>query len=70
MDFFGRDEESPLHTVRNKPTIVIAWDPDVLSDSEYAELVVAIGDLVRARGGEGIERLDAQLAAVLRGVCV
>lgn len=39
------------------PTILIAWDPEVLDDREYVELATALGDLVRAEGGVGIERL-------------
>jgi hypothetical protein len=51
-----------------RPTIVIAWDPDVLSESEYAELVLALGDIARAYGGDGVRRLDALPARVLLGV--
>lgn len=38
--------------------IVIVWDPTKISAEDYAKLVVAIGDLVRAKGGLGIERID------------
>lgn len=54
--------------VGERPTIVIAWDPDVLSEAEYAELVLALGDLVRAHGGEGVQRLHAIPMGVLVGV--
>jgi hypothetical protein len=42
------------------PTLVIAWDPDVLSPEEYAELVEALGDLARAEGGLGVQRLRSR----------
>lgn len=51
-----------------RPTVVIAWDPDVLSEAEYAELVLALGDIVRAYGGEGVQRLHAIPIGVLMGV--
>ena len=39
----------------------IVWDPEVVTAEEYAELVVAIGDLVRAAGGFGIERIEIKV---------
>lgn len=42
------------------PTILIAWDPEVLDEGEYIELATALGDLVRAEGGVGIERLNSE----------
>jgi hypothetical protein len=40
------------------PAVFIGWDPEALSPGEYVELVAALGDLVRAEGGIGIERLN------------
>ena len=37
--------------------VVVAWDPSIISEDEYAEVVRALGDLVRAEGGLGIERV-------------
>jgi hypothetical protein len=42
------------------PSLVIVWDPDVLSAGEYAELVATLGDLVRAEGASGIERIRSR----------
>lgn len=50
--------------VREKPTIVVAWDPEVLTSEEYAELVRALGDLVRARGALGVQRLESMTVGV------
>ena len=40
--------------------IVVAWDPDILCDEEYALLIRMLGDLVRARGGVGVKRIRQQ----------
>lgn len=45
-----------------KHDIVIIWDPEVISDEMYAALVKAIGDLVRACGGQCIERVGSRTA--------
>ncbi len=39
------------------PVFAIAWDPQFVTEDEYAELVAILGDLVRANGGAGIRRL-------------
>ena len=39
------------------PALIIAWDPRLITASEYSELIVAIGDLARSEGGLGIERI-------------
>jgi hypothetical protein len=38
----------------------IVWDPSKISPEGYASLVVAIGDLVRSRGGTGIRRVRSR----------
>jgi hypothetical protein len=55
-------EPAPLEV--SPPSLVIVWDPDVLNAKDYAELVATLGDLVRAEGGLGVERLRS------RGFCV
>jgi hypothetical protein len=47
------------------PAVLIAWDPEVLDQDEYVELVTALGDLVRAEGGAGIERLNGDALEVV-----
>ncbi len=42
-------------------SITIVWDPSAITPEEYAKLVVAIGDVVRAHGGIGITRLSSKL---------
>ncbi|MEM1331451.1 MAG: hypothetical protein AAGG07_12920 [Planctomycetota bacterium] len=42
-------------------TIHIAWDPEVVSAGQYGEFVLALGNLVRAHGGRGLELLDDSL---------
>lgn len=49
---------------RERPTIVIAWDPDLVTEEEYITLVTSIGDLVRAEGGLGVHRLDSLTVGV------
>ena len=34
----------------------ILWDPELVAREDYAALVTACGDLVRASGGLGVER--------------
>jgi hypothetical protein len=46
------DEVSP-------PLISILWDPEVVTEEEYADLVEALGNVVRAHGGAGLKRIDA-----------
>jgi hypothetical protein len=40
--------------------IVMIWDPHVVSKEDYAELITALGDLVRTNGGLGIRRVRAE----------
>ena len=42
----------------SQTTFVIVWDTELITPDEYAELIVALGDLVRAHGGQGIERIE------------
>jgi hypothetical protein len=37
---------------------VVVWDPDILSEEEYANLVKAIGDVIRTHGGIGVRLLE------------
>lgn len=46
---------------------VIVWDPDAVSAEDYAALVAALGDVVRASGGVGLERLSSRTALVSCG---
>ena len=41
------------------PRIIITWDPTYVSAEDYADLVKAIGDVVRAHGGIGIKRVHS-----------
>jgi hypothetical protein len=47
-----------------KPDIVIIWDPEVITEDEYASIVAAIGDIVRASGGIGIARISSRTITV------
>jgi hypothetical protein len=42
------------------PLIVLAWDPDLLSEDDYCEIVTTLGELVRAHGGIGIKRIHSK----------
>jgi hypothetical protein len=58
------DKEVHLHPSRpptdpvGRADLVIVWDPAVVSEERYARLVALLGDLVRACGGLGVERID------------
>ncbi len=39
------------------PVLIAAWDPKFITPDEYATLIAAIGDLVRADGGEGLVKI-------------
>ena len=49
------------------PAVVIVWDPELLEEHEYAELVEAIGNVVRAHGGLGVKLLRPQTFGTLVG---
>lgn len=42
------------------PALVIAYDPDLVSEDDYKRLVAAIGDIVRSEGGAGLKRLKSR----------
>ena len=44
------------------PVIIIAWDPEILPAQDYAEIIMALGDMVRDAGAGGVERIAAALA--------
>jgi len=46
--------------INSDPSIAVIWDPRYLSVDEYSTLVGLLGDLVRAEGGLGIERVRSQ----------
>lgn len=66
--------ESAVHFDGSPPAaaeVWILWDAEVVSGDDYAALVTACGDLVRASGGLGVERLNGEevdLTALLGGV--
>lgn len=51
-------EEALIQDVH--PSLTIVWDPDVLNAEEYADLVIAVGDLARIDGGLGIQRVRSR----------
>ena len=50
----GRGDEGP------DPDFVVVWDPACLSADEYAELINLLGDLGRAHGSPGIQRIESE----------
>lgn len=48
----------------------VVWDPKVVEPKLYAELVTALGDVARAVGGLGVERIAAQGFGVPAGSVV
>jgi ATP-dependent Clp protease ATP-binding subunit ClpA len=49
---------------RGEHEFTIIWDPTIVEPEDYARLVSALGELVRAEGGAGIQRLDSTAAGV------
>lgn len=41
----------------SEPAVVVVWDPALVSEEQYAELIEAIGNVVRAHGGIGVKLL-------------
>jgi hypothetical protein len=44
-------------TDSTEPTIVIVWDPELISEEDYADVIEAVGNVVRSHGGLGIKLL-------------
>jgi hypothetical protein len=61
------DEDGNLES---GPKIVVVWDPELVAESEYSDLMVAVAQLVRAHGGHGLHRIEGEAtgAAVEVGV--
>jgi hypothetical protein len=58
----GRTSTSrPISGTRN---IVLAWDPEVLTSIDYANLIAAIADLARVEGAAGIHRVICETISV------
>lgn len=58
----------PKSPDENEPAIVIVWDPELISEEDYADVVEAVGNVIRAHGGAGIRLLkpntfDAEVEA-------
>jgi hypothetical protein len=47
-------------TETSPPAMAIVWDPEALTEADYLDLASALGDLVRAEGGVGIQLIDSQ----------
>lgn len=41
-----------------EPAVVLVWDPELLSEEQYAKLVELLGNVVRSHGGAGIKLLS------------
>jgi ATP-dependent Clp protease ATP-binding subunit ClpA len=50
------NEIDPGAMLRELP-IAVVGDPTILTREEYAELITILGDIVRANGGKGVERI-------------
>ena len=46
---------------------VFAWDPAVVTEEQYADLIGALGDLARSEGAIGIERVRTKGLGVTIG---
>ncbi len=55
--------ESAIEDV-SPPAVTIVWDPEIVSTSEYAQLVNAIGEIVRSEGAIGLKLIDSDSCGV------
>lgn len=57
-DFVGvlKNEVVAPHDIRF-PLIVVAWDPGVVPDAKYVELIAALDHLARSYGVDGLKRV-------------
>lgn len=60
---------TPKNPVANVP-FVIVWDPKLMTPAQYAKLVQALGDTVRAGGGLGVQRIREQTVEVKDAITV
>jgi hypothetical protein len=61
---------TPDDEEEGRVSIAVAWDPEIASQSDYADLIVALGDLVRSEGGLGVRRRVEKLFGVNIGTGV
>lgn len=52
-----QDAASAASITDGRLDAVVVWDPALVSDEEYAELIEAFGDVVRSEGGGGVQRV-------------
>jgi ATP-dependent Clp protease ATP-binding subunit ClpA len=64
------EPQSRTAEYRREHDFTIIWDPAIVEIDDYARLVSALGELVRAAGGTGVERLDSISAGVPVGAGV
>ena len=55
-------------TQTSPPMLAIAWDPTILTPKDYVALAAALGDIVRAMGGIGIQRIADHEVEIEMGV--
>jgi hypothetical protein len=61
----------PASPARSSPAdFNLVWDPEAVSAEEYAQMVAALGDIVRAAGGVGVKRIAEQGFGVSAGKVV
>ncbi len=52
----GSSKSQPSKDISD-PAVVVVWDPAFVTEEQYAELIEAIGNVVRAHGGLGVKLL-------------
>lgn len=58
--FESIDEGASESQEASRSLVTIVWDPAALSEDDYADLVVAFGNLIREQGGLGVARLRSK----------
>lgn len=52
--------KTPMESEVGPPAVFVAYDPTRVDPEDYAKLIAALGDVVRANGGDGIVHLRTE----------
>ena len=63
-DLLGETVDASHADDAGPPAITIVWDPELVDPADYADLVTALGNVVRAEGGRGIKLIDSNTFGV------
>ena len=56
-DVHQRSKGDETMTTGSSGILLVVWNPEVVVPTDYADLITALGDLVRSVGGRGVHRI-------------